>query len=264
MSRQIKVCCSAFYESDVARVLLGDVFHPGGLILTQHLGDVLQLGPDDQVLDVACGQGASAVHLADNFGCSVTGLDYGHENVITAERHAAENGVASLTSFQRGDAEQLPFDDGVFDVVISECSFCTMPRKAAAAAEMDRVLAPRGRLGLTDMTLHGGLPSDVDSLLTWVACVGGAGTSEDYIATLAEAGFTGFAVEDHSRALVDMVADVRRRLLGIEVAVGLGRLDLDDLDLEEGKRLARRAVELIEARTVGYTLIVARKAVVLS
>jgi len=46
--------------------------------------------------------------------------------------------------------------------------------------------------------------------------------------------------------------------LGAELNVGLGKLDLGDLDLSEGKRLARRAVELIENGVVGYTLIAAR------
>ena len=59
--------------------------------------------------------------------------------------------------------------------------------------------------------------------------------------------------------MLDMVGDVRRKLLGVELAAGLGKLDLGDLDLEEGKRLARRAVELIEDGVVGYTLITARK-----
>jgi hypothetical protein len=56
-----------------------------------------------------------------------------------------------------------------------------------------------------------------------------------------------------------MVNDVRRKLLGLELASGLGRLDLGDIDLGEGKHLARRAVQLINDRVVGYTLITARK-----
>ncbi|MFB0537299.1 MAG: hypothetical protein ACETWR_20235 [Anaerolineae bacterium] len=119
--------------------------------------------------------------------------------------------------------------------------------------------SPGGRLGLADMTVNGPLPDDLQSLLAWVACVAGAGTPDDYVATLQEAGFADFTVEDQRDALLEMVADVRRKLLGVELAVGLGKLDLGDLDLSEGKRLARRAVELIESGVVGYTLIVATK-----
>lgn len=62
-------------------------------------------------------------------------------------------------------------------------------------------------------------------------------------------------MEDQSDALLDLVHDVRRKLLAVELAVGLAKVDLGDLDLGEGKRLARRAVELIEGGVVGYTLI---------
>ena len=257
--REIKICCATFYQSDLVRALFGDVFHPGGLALTYRLGQAIKLGPGDRVLDVACGRGASAVHLAERFCCHVTGLDYGVENVAAAQAHADDEGVAHLTTFRQGDAEGLPFDDGVFDAVISECSFCTFPDKATAAAEMARVLAVGGRLGLTDMTVNGQLPDDIQTLLAWVACVAGAGTPDDYVETLRRAGLGDFTIEDQRSALRDMVNGVRRKLMGVELAAGLGKLDLGDLDLDEGKRLARRAVELIEKGVAGYTLITAKK-----
>ncbi len=257
--REIKICCATFYQSDVVRMLLGDVLHPGGLALTYHLGQAVGLNETNRVLDVACGRGASVVHLAESFGCHVTGLDYGMENVAAATDHAATRDVARLTSFRQGDAEGLPFGDGAFDVVISECSFCTFPDKASAATEMSRVLDPGGRLGLTDVTINGTLPEDIQSLLSWVACITGAGTSDHYVKILMEAGFTDFKVEDHGAALLEMVNDIRRKLLAVELVAGLGRLNLGDLDLSEGKRLALRAVELIESGMLSYSLIAATK-----
>jgi arsenite methyltransferase len=256
---EIKTCCASFYESDLVRLFLGDVLHPGGLDLTEHLGEAIGLGPEDRVLDVACGRGASAVFLAETFGCQVTGLDYGEENVAAAKAHAAERGVTDLTAFRQGDAEGLPFEDQSFHALISECSFCTFPDKASAAEEMARVLRPGGRLGLTDVTVSGTLPEDLQNLLSWVACVAGAATPEEYATTLERAGFADFVTEDQGHALLELVNEVRKKLLGVELAVGLGKLDLGDLDLEEGKVLAGRAVELIEAGTVGYTLITATR-----
>ena len=257
--REIKVCCARFYQSDVVRMLLGEVFHPGGLGLTYQLGEILGLGPGDHVLDVACGRGASASHLAESFGCHVTGVDYGAENVGAAGELAIQKGLGHLTAFHEGDGDRMPFADGVFDAVISECSFCTFPDKATAAAEMARVLRSGGRLGLTDMTVSGRLPDDIQSLLAWVSCVAGAGTPEDYVSTLQAAGFADFVVDDMGHALLEMVANVRRRLLGFEVAAKLGKVELGGLDLDQGKRLARRAVELIESSVVGYTLVIATK-----
>lgn len=258
-NREIKLCCATFYESDLVRMLLGDVLHPGGLALTERLGRLMGLCPHDRVLDVACGRGASAVHLAERFGCHITGLDYGTENVAAAQALAADRGIARLTAFRQGDAEALPFDDVTFDAVISECSFCTFADKSTAAAGMARVLQPGGRLGLADITVSGTLPEDLQTLLSWVACVAGAGRPEEYVATLEKAGFADFTVEDQRDALLEMVQDVRRKLLALELAVGLGKLDLGELDLSEGKRLARRAVDLIESGVVGYTLITAAK-----
>ena len=256
--REIKACCATFYQSEIARMLLGDVFHPGGLALTLHLGESIGLGPADHVLDVACGRGASAVHLAQHFGCTITGIDCGAQNVAASEAVARESGIGRLVSFRQGDAEGLPFDDGAFDAVVSECSFCTFPDKATAAGEMARVLRPGGRLGLTDMVVSRALPDDVQTLLAWVACVAGARTAQEYVDVLQGAGFADFVLEDQRDSLLDMVAGVRRRLLGLELASGLGKLSLGDLDLNEAKLLARRAVELIEDGTVGYVLIAAK------
>ena len=128
-----------------------------------------------------------------------------------------------------------------------------------ADGEMVRVLRSGGRVGLTDMTVNGQLPEDIQSLLSWVACVAGAAPPQDYVDTLERAGFIEFVVEDQRDALLDLVADVRRKLLGVELAAGLGKIDLGDLDLDEGKRLARSGLELIEQGVVGYTLIVGKK-----
>lgn len=145
------------------------------------------------------------------------------------------------------------------NAVVSECSFCTFPDKPSAAAEMARVLCPGGRLGLTDMTVRGPLPEEIEGLLAWVACVAGVGAAEEYVAILQASGFGDFAVEDQRDALLDMVSEVRRKPFGIELAVGLGKLHLGDLDLQESKRLAHQVVALIGDGTVGYTLLTARK-----
>jgi ubiquinone/menaquinone biosynthesis C-methylase UbiE len=257
--RKIKSCCANFYESDVVRLLLGDALHPGGLQLTEHMGTVMGFHQADRVLDVACGCGTSAVFLAERFHCHVTGLDCGVKNIAAAEAHALKRGVVHRTTFRQGDGERLPFKDGVFDAVISECSFCTFPDKLLAASEMHRVLRSGGRVGLADMTVAGQMPDDIQNLLSWVACISGAGRAEDYVATFRQAGFCRLMVEDQRQALLDMVAEVKKKLLGVELAMGLGKLDLGSIDLKEEKRLAQRAVDLVDSGVVGYTLIVGKK-----
>ena len=258
-SREIKTCCATFYQSDIVRLLLGDVLHPGGLELTGYLGTVVGLKAEDRVLDIACGRGASAVYLARRFGCHVTGLDYGQDNMLAAREYALNEDISHLTVFKEGDAERLPFEDCTFDVVISECSFCTFPDKERAAQEMARVLNRHGRMGMTDVTVSKPLPEDVQSLLAWVACLAGAGSPDLYLSILREAGFTDFIVEDKREALLEMVNDIRRKLLGAELAIRLGKFELPGIDLERAKHLARRSIELIEGGVISYGLFKANK-----
>jgi SAM-dependent methyltransferase len=256
---EIKACCADFYQSEVVQLLVGDVLHPGGLELTGHLGGVLKLQKGEQVLDVACGRGSSAMRLAERFGCQVTGIDYSDENLARARARADAKAVSHLISFQPGDAEELPFEDGRFDAVISECSLCTFPNKQVAAREMARVLRPSGRVGITDVAVNGELPEDIQSVLGWATCVAGAGPASLYVSLLSEAGFSGFIVEDRSQDGRTMIADMRRKLIGLELAAKIGKLDTKDFDIRGAADCLRRVAELIEKGVLGYVLIAAGK-----
>ena len=107
----LKQCCARLYESDFAKLLLGDSFHPGGLNLTERLGTLLGLTPQSRVLDIASGPGASALFLAEHFGCEVLGIDYSSQNVEQANAAAVAKGVFPSVRFQIGDAERLPVED---------------------------------------------------------------------------------------------------------------------------------------------------------
>src|SRR6516162_5356321 len=93
---EIKSCCATLYQSDLVRFLLGDSFHPGGEALTMRLGELLQLGPEHSVLDVASGQGTSAILLAQRFGCRVQGVDYGRTATALANERVQALGLAHL------------------------------------------------------------------------------------------------------------------------------------------------------------------------
>ena len=151
-SESIKACCADLYASDLARLVLGDSFHPGGIELTQRLGVLLGLGSESRVLDLASGRGASALHLARRFGCQVVSVDYSIASVGAAREAAERDGLTSRLHFQVGDAEDLAaFADASFDAVLCECAFCTFPDKPAAIREIARVLRPGGRFGLSDL-----------------------------------------------------------------------------------------------------------------
>lgn len=257
---ELKACCANLYESDLARVLLGDSFHPGGLALTERLGTLVGLASESLVLDLACGRGDSALHLARTFGCRVLAVDLGRENVEYARLAAAQSGLAELVTVQVADAERLALDSASFDVVICECAFCTFPDKTAAAAEIARVLRPGGRFGLSDLTRSGPLGSGLETLLAWLACIADARSIDDYVAHLTGVGLTITSVESHDEALVSMVRDIQGRLLGVELAIALKKLELPGVDLAIARQTARAAMDAARTGLLGYAIIVAEKA----
>jgi arsenite methyltransferase len=256
---ELKACCAAVYASDWARLLLGESFHPGGLALTERLGTLLDLGPGKRVLDIAAGQGTSAIFLAQRFGCEVIGVEYGSDLIRAAARAAEAAGVAGWVGFEQGDAEYLAFADGQFDAVICECAFCTFPNKRAAAGEFARVLRPGGSIGLTDLTRSGEVPAELQSLLAWIACIADALSVEEYVHYLEDAELTVEHIESHDQALGTLVQDVRMKLLGAEFLVKLKHIDVPFVDFDQAKSLARAAAEAVKAGRFGYTLIISTK-----
>jgi len=256
----LKSCCANAYQSEWARLLLGDSFHPGGTALTQYLGAALHLGPDQRVLDVAAGQGTSAIHLAQRFGCTALGIEYSRVAVERATQAAQIAGVAHLVTFEQGDAEHLPVPTASFDVVVCECAFCTFPNKAMAASEFVRVLSPGGRVGLSDLTRKGAIPAELQGLLAWIACIADAQPLENYVRYLTDVGLTIQLIEEHDEALTDMLRDIQAKLLGTELLVELNKITLPgEIDLEQAKTMAKAAAAAIQSRQFGYAVVTATK-----
>src|SRR5215472_4361341 len=250
--QSVKQCCARLYESDFAKMLLGESFHPGGVKLTERLATLLGLDARSRVLDIASGKGTSALFLAERFGCEVVGVDYSGPNVEQANVAAAAKGLDARVSFRSGDAERLPVADSSFDAIIFECAFCTFPDKPAAAHEFSRVLREGGVVGLSDLTRGSVLPKELDGLLAWIACIADAQPLENYIQYLRDAGFRAGQTEPHDEALLEIVNQVRMRLLGAEIMVGLKKLDLPDVDFTVAKQMARAALAAIQRGSLGY------------
>lgn len=255
----IKQCCALLYESAAAKWLLGDSFHPGGLALTERLGVKLSLRAGDRVLDVASGRGTSALYLARRFGCEVVGIDYGRGHVEAAQAEAVARGLSERVSFREADAESLPFADGAFSALVCECAFCTFPDKARAAREFARVLRTGGRVGLSDLTRAGELSRELEGLLAWIACIADAQPVESYVSHLEGAGFLIARIEPHGEALRELVQQVRGRLLAAEVAQGLKKIELPELDFGAARQMAQAAGNAVSRGDLGYVLITAVK-----
>ena len=255
----VKQCCARLYESEVARLLLGDSFHPGGTRLTERLGGLLGLDAQSRVLDIASGTGTSALFLAERFSCEVVGVDYGSHNVEQSNAAASARGLDKRVSFRLGDAERLPFPVASFDAVICECAFCTFPDKTAASREFARVLRSGGGIGLSDLTRGSVLPEELSGLLAWVACIADAQPVDNYVQYLCEAGFRIERVEPHDEALLELVNQVRTKLLSAEILVGLKKLELPGVDFTAAKEMARSVLCAVREGSLGYAMLHAGK-----
>ena len=128
------------------------------------VGNPFTLGPireGEAVLDLGCGAGVDAIIAARLTGPSgaVTGIDLVPEMLAKAKEHASLAGVDNLL-FRESSAEQVPFPDNSFDVVISNGVFNLVVDKVTALGEVFRVLKPGGRFMLADQVLSGELPKE--------------------------------------------------------------------------------------------------------
>ncbi len=116
----------------------------------QLLVDASGAGPDDTVLDVACGPGLVVGAFA-RVVRHATGIDVTPAMLARAREVAAEAGRANVT-FVEGDVTRLPWDDREFSLVVSRFAFHHFQRPAAVLAEMRRVCRPGGRVVVCDLT----------------------------------------------------------------------------------------------------------------
>jgi len=121
-------------------------------IVGESLCEAVDLRAGERVLDVAAGNGNASLAAARRYA-DVTSTDYVPELLAQGRRRAEADGLPMVT--QVADAENLPFADGEFDVVLSTYGVMFAPNQERAAAELVRVVRPGGRIGLANWTPDG-------------------------------------------------------------------------------------------------------------
>lgn len=109
----------------------------------------------ERVLDVACGTGNTAL-AARARGAEVTALDLTPELLAVARAREAAGGLSGI-DWREGDAENMPFEDATFDVVVSSCGLMFAPNQQRVADEVARVTRPGGRIAIQAWTAEGGV-----------------------------------------------------------------------------------------------------------
>ncbi len=149
------------------------------------------------VLDLGSGGGIDVLLSARRVGPTgfAYGLDMTDAMLELARGNAAEAGATNV-EFLKGDIASIPLPDNSVDVIISNCVINLAADKGPVLREAFRVLKPGGRFAVSDIVIHGGLPSElIDTaelrrdLSSWAGCVAGALTDAEYRQGLAAAGF---------------------------------------------------------------------------
>lgn len=141
--------------------------HLGGVEATEELVKLCHISEGKYVLDVGCGAGVTPCYLAKRHDCRVVGVDI-LERMIHRSRERAENeGMADRVELRVADAQELPFENNLFDAVITESVTAFPDDQELAVKEYVRVTKPGGYVGLNESTWLKESPSP--EMVAWVS-----------------------------------------------------------------------------------------------
>ena len=152
---------------------------------------IAELQPGEAVLDLGSGGGIDCFLAGRQVGESgeVWGVDMTPDMVQLARINRKKVDAANV-HFRLGEIEDMPFEDGKFDAVISNCVINLSPDKPQVFREAFRVLKPGGRLRVSDIVLTAELPEQQKrDLAQWAGCVAGALPVDEYLDAIRDAGF---------------------------------------------------------------------------
>ena len=156
-----------------------------------------ELRPGEIVLDLGSGAGLDVLLSARRVapGGHAFGVDMTDEMLAVAATNQERAGITNAT-FLKGTIEELPLPDASVDVVISNCVVNLSTDKRAVYAEIQRVLRPGGRVGITDIVAEDQLsPEDRAERGTHVGCIAGALSVAEYREGLSSVGLVDVEVE---------------------------------------------------------------------
>lgn len=200
----------------IEKLYSDDYLSMGGTQSTDVLADKAGIGADHHVLDIGCGLGGPALHLASGKGCRITGLDLVETNIDEAQRRAKARALDHLVDFRVGDATALPFEEGGFDIVWGQDAWCHVPDKAKLIAESARVLAAGGAIAFTDWLETGAMSDARRAEVHEATASTNMATMEGYCGLLETHGFEVLVQEDISDDFIHEYRAIIARLGSLE------------------------------------------------
>jgi len=155
----------------------------------------------DTVVDLGSGAGNDVFVARAIVGDEgkVIGLDMTEEMVEKANLNKAKLGFKNV-EFHLGDIEQMPFENNLADVVVSNCVLNLVPDKQKAFSEIYRILKPGAHFCVSDIVIQGEMTEELrKSAEMYAGCVSGALPQDEYLKIIEEAGFTNIEIKKSKR-----------------------------------------------------------------
>ncbi len=253
----VSKCCTDIYSHPLILKLLDGMLHPGGLALSALMAEKMGVGTEDVILDIACGEGTTAIFLSRKFGCAVNGIDASPLMIEKANAKLTSLTNVDYVGFKQAFASTIPYESETFTGAYSECSLCTFPDKEIAVKEIHRVLKDNGIFGLNDVTIEDRtlLDEKLQNLIGRALCVADAFSKEQYQELLEKEGFIMLEIEDYTSLLVDLV---NRAARNADILQATGKPEAKNI-LSEAQAIISRIQEQIDNGNIGYHLFIFRK-----
>ena len=218
--------------------------HVGALQATQELATECHVGPDSCVLVVGCGVGVTPCYLAKQHGCRVVGIDLSQRMVDRSNERAKKKGVQDLVEFRQADAQELPFEDSLFDAVMCESVNAFVPDRRKAAREYVRVVKPGAYVGLNECVwVEPPLPGMADYMWRMMGAEFFP-SHEGWKALLEECGLSEVIERIHTVNVLGQWSDEVRQLGPREIASAYLSFPLQSIRNPAGRRFMREALRV--------------------
>ena len=198
-------CCGATTPSNkVYNIMMDDYSDTDGYVEDADLGlgcglptEFAKMNPGDTVIDLGSGAGNDCFVARHEVGPEgkVIGIDFTPDMIKKARENAEKLGFNNV-EFREGDIDEMPVNDNVADVIVSNCVLNLVPNKPKVMAEIFRVLKPGGHFSISDIVLVGELPEALrEDAEMYAGCVAGAIQKTDYLQGIVDAGFNNLTLQ---------------------------------------------------------------------
>jgi ubiquinone/menaquinone biosynthesis C-methylase UbiE len=196
------------------------------------------------VLVVGCGVGTSACYLAARLQARVVGVDISPAMVRRSARRARKKGLTERAAFLVGSGTALPFDDGSFDVVLSESVNSFIPDRVRALSEYRRVAKPGGTVGMNECVWLESPPGDLAAYLERVTGARFMDAKGSWSRLLEQCGFDAVSEHIHRTGILEQWCSEVRQADAHEFVAAWGSFVRGFFSNAEYRSFARTALKV--------------------